>query len=320
VRVVVTGSAGFLGRAVVDALVAQGRPVLGIDRREAPDPTEHSHPTAPVVRLRTDLLDPDDRVVAALAGATAVVHLAGCPGVRDEAPDIATRRARDNVGATARVLALAPRAVPLVVASSSSVYGGSHGAPSAETDPLSPLGGYARSKARVEALCGRRAATGGHVTVVRPFTLLGEGQRPDMAVARWVAAARAGRPLHVHGSLDRTRDFTDVRDAARAVVGLVEPGRAPGGVLNLGTGTPRSLAEVVDVVRAVTGTEARTVVVPAAAEEPPDTWACTQRLRDTVGFVPATDLHAVVARQVAAAQSAAAPGTPSAVLQLAAAS
>ena len=301
VHVVVTGSAGFLGSAVVNALVAAGRPVLAIDRREGAGVPAAADP---VTRLRADLLDPDSRVSAGLREASAVIHLAGCPGVRDEAPDIATRRARDNVGATARVLALVPRDVPVLVTSSSSVYGGSRGVPSRETDPLSPLGGYARSKARVEALCARRAATGGLVTVVRPFTVVGEGQRPDMAVSRWVAAALADLPLHVYGSLDRTRDLTDVRDVARALATLAEPGRAPGGVVNIGTGTPRSLGEVVEVVRSVTGTTARTVVVPAAAEEPPDTWACTRRLEDVLGYVPSTDLHDVVARQAAVTSSA----------------
>lgn len=291
--VVVTGSAGFLGRALVAELVARGADVVGVDRTPTPAPADH-------LVLTGDLLHRDELVGAAFGTAAAVVHLAGCPGVRDDAPDVEHRRQRDNVAATARVLAAVPAHVPLVVASSSSVYGGGRGRPSRESDLTAPRGGYARSKVAVEALCARRARAGGRVTVVRPFTVVGEGQRPDMAVARWLHAAVSGWPLQVYGSLERTRDLTDVRDVARVLAALAEPGRAPTGVLNLGTGRPRTLREVVAAVGTVAGTVPRTVVTPAAAVEPPDTWADTRALHAVVGFTPRTDLADVVARQAAA--------------------
>jgi len=293
--VVVTGSAGFIGRAVVAELIMRGVPVVGVDRRETPAPVAAGH-----LVLTGDLLDRDELADAAFETADAVLHLAGCPGVRDDSADIGRRRARDNVATTARVLAAVPAHVPVVVTSSSSVYGGTTGAPSEESHPLSPRGGYAMSKVAVEQLCARRAAAGGKVTVVRPFTVVGEGQRPDMAVSRWIAAAEAGRPLQVYGSLQRTRDLTDVRQVARVLALLAEPGRAPGGVLNIGTGRPHSLAALVAAVATATGTRVRTLVTPAASVEPADTWACTNRLRAVVGFVPRTDLPEVVARQVAA--------------------
>jgi nucleoside-diphosphate-sugar epimerase len=294
VAVVVTGSAGFLGRVLVGELVARGHQVVGVDRNPAA-PGTPAH-----LVLTGDLLDRDEMVDAALDTADAVVHLAGCPGVRDAGPSVEHRRRRDNVAATARVLAAVPPQVPVVVASSSSVYGGSTGRPSRESDLLAPRGGYARSKVAVERLCAQRAEAGGRVTVVRPFTVVGEGQRADMAISRWLRAAERGLPLTVFGSLDRTRDLTDVRDVARVLATLVEPGRAPTGAINLGTGRPQPLSAVVAAVAHATGAEVRTEVVPAAAVEPSDTWADTRRLHQVVGFVPRTDLRDVVARQAAA--------------------
>lgn len=293
VTVVVTGSVGFLGSSLVAELVTRGRRVTGVDRTPTARPGDH-------LVLTGDLLHRDELVDTALATADAVVHLAGCPGVRDSAGDVERRRRRDNVAATARVLDAVPLDVPVVVASSSSVYGGSQGRPSRESDRLAPRGGYARSKVAVERLCARRAADGGRVTVVRPFTVVGEGQRSDMAVSRWLDAAEAGRPLQVYGSLERTRDLTDVRDVARVLATLADPSVAPTGVLNLGTGGPHTLAEVVAAVAEVTGADVRTVVTPAASVEPADTWADTRALQATVGFVPRTDLVDVVARQAAA--------------------
>jgi nucleoside-diphosphate-sugar epimerase len=300
VSVVVTGSSGFVGRTVVAELVRRGRTVVAVDRRPGPGGGHTAAPagsTAPLV-LTGDLLHRDELVDAALDSASAVLHLAGCPGVRDDAPDVERRRHRDNVLATARVLAAVPPHVPVVVASSSSVYGGSSGRPSRESDRLAPRGGYARSKVAVEDLCARRAAAGGRVTVVRPFTVVGEGQRPDMAVARWLAAAYDDRPLEVYGSLERTRDLTDVREVGRVLATLAEPGCAPTGVLNVGTGRPHTLAEVVDAVAEATGRAVRTRLTPAATVEPADTWADTARLRSVVGFVPRTDLSDVVRRQL----------------------
>ncbi len=284
--VVVTGSAGFIGKALTGTLLAAGRKVIGIDR--VPQP-----PRPGLTVLTADLLDDDELVRAALEDADAVYHLAGCPGVRDHSPGIAWLRHRDNVLAGARVLAAVPRRVPVVVTSSSSVYGGArHGRPSAETDRLRPLGGYARSKARLEALCAGRPAT-----VVRPFTVAGEGQRADMALAVWLKAALAGRPLRVLGSLERTRDITDVRQAAQALVDLT----GVPGVVNLGTGRSHSLRSMAAAVASVTGADVGFAVEAASGVEPGDSLADTWRLRSLIGWAPETDLLDVVRRQHAAA-------------------
>lgn len=290
--VVVTGAAGFLGCALVRALLARGETVVGIDRR----------PQAPrdgLIPLTADLLDRDSSVHAALAGARAVVHLAARPGVRDRGPEAAGRRHWDNVLATARVLALVPRDVPLVVTSSSSVYGGAVGGrPSRECDPLRPRGGYAQSKVEVERLCRQRLDAGGSVAIARPFTVIGAGQRPDMALSRWLAAATLGRPLRIFGSLTRTRDLTEVRDVARALLALVD--RRALGTVNVGTGIGHSLQEMVDAVAVAAGVDVQVTVEPAGEDEVPDSLADVTRLRRLAGFVPHTDLPAAVARQLAA--------------------
>jgi nucleoside-diphosphate-sugar epimerase len=306
VHVVVTGAAGFLGRALTGALLADGETVTALDRRLYVGLASDGLDV-----ITADLLDRDDGIRQALASADTVFHLAGCPGVRDRGAAVAWARHRDNVLATARVLALVPRRTPLVVTSSSSVYGGAPGAPgrpSVEDDPVRPLGGYARSKVAVEELCARRAAAGGNVVVARPFTVAGEGQRPDMALASWLAAARTDRPLRVLGSLDRTRDVTDVRDVVRVLRDLAAGGTP--GTVNVGTGVGRPLRDLVAAVGAALDIDVRTVIVPAERVEPADTLADTRRLRALLGYVPRTDLLDLVASQAAASQAAAPPRQP----------
>jgi len=291
VSVVVTGAAGFVGRALTRRLVEHGHRVVAVDRSRQPH-------TAGVTVLTADLLDGDSLVEVALREAEAVVHLAGCSGVRDNAPGVRARRHRDNVETTRVVADRVPADVPLLVASSSSVYGGARfGRASRETDPLHPRGGYARSKAGTEQVCARRAAGGGHVLVVRPFTVVGEGQRPDMALSRWAAAAAAGDPLRVFGSLDRTRDFTCVREVCRGLAALLDSGAA--GVVNLGSGSPRTLRDLLAVLSAALGQDVDVRVEPAADYEVADTWADPTRFEALTGFRPHTDLEDVVGRFLA---------------------
>jgi nucleoside-diphosphate-sugar epimerase len=290
--VVVTGSSGFIGRSLAAALGSLGHLVVGIDRQPGGSQA--------TVEIGADLLDREDAVDSALREASAVFHLAGCPGVRDHAPDVARRRWSDNVLATERVLAAVPLHTPLVVTSSSSVYGGASGRGCRETDALKPRGGYAHSKVAVERLCAARVAAGGTVAIARPFTVAGEYQRDDMAFAQWIEAARRGEPLRVLGSPARTRDVTDVRDVARALALLAERGAT--GPVNIGTGRAHRLDTLAAVVAEATGAQLAIDVVPADPDEVLHTRADTTKLRRLTGFVPRTDLRSLIARQYAASR------------------
>lgn len=300
--VVVTGAAGFIGSHLVERLSRDGHRVVGIDRRPARmarDGVEH---------LVADLSGPGDAARTALREADAVFHLAGCPGVRTPDPGVARRRWRDNVVAGAVVLETVPPHVPTIVASSSSVYGGAtrrraDGTPSpcGESDPLRPRGGYARSKAVLEQRCEIRRAAGGHVAVVRPFTVAGERQRTDMAISLWLDAALDGRPLPVLGSLSRTRDVTDVRDVVEGLTRLAHRGIAT--TVNLGTGRGRTLQEIVHAVAAACRLPVLLDVRENHHDEPADTLADTRHCRRVLGFAPSTDLERLVVRQSAAART-----------------
>jgi nucleoside-diphosphate-sugar epimerase len=301
--IVVTGASGFIGSALVTHLGAAGVAVAGIDRRPpAADRPASRH-------VMADLADPLVPVVRQLlAGADAVVHLAGRAGVRDRTPGVDLARHRDNVLATRRVLGAAGG--PVLAASSSSVYGGSRdGRPCREDDALRPTGGYARSKAAAEDAC--RAARDDDVTVcvLRPFTVVGPGQRPDMALDHWIRAALARRPVEVFGGLHRSRDVTDVRAVVAAIAQLVDHAtsdRPLPDVVNLGTGHARTLAELLDAVGRAVDRPLDVRVTPAADDDPDHTLADTACCAATLGWVPTTDLDDVVAAQLGRLRRAAA--------------
>ena len=290
--VVVTGAAGFIGGMLISALAADGERVVAVDRRPIP--------VCPpgVTVLRADLLDRDPTVDDALRAADVVYHLAGSPGIRPAGPRAEYHRYRDNVLATRVVLAMVPPSTPLVVTSSAAVYGGYTDHASREEDQVRPLDGHGRSKVEVERLCAERFAAGGTVAVARPFTVAGEGQRPDMAIARWIEAVRTGAPVRVFGSPWHSRDVTDVRDVVRSLRAITERGVV--GLLNIGSGAPRTLADVVTAVCQAVGAPPELEILPARPDEPVVTQADTCRHEQLLGFRPRTDLDTVVRRQVAA--------------------
>ena len=296
-RAVVTGSAGFIGRNLAGALMARGYSVTGIDRR----------PGTPegVRAVDADVAGSSPQVLAALEEADAVWHLAACPGVRAWGAGIARRRNRDNIEAGRVVLDGTPSDTPVVVTSSSSVYGGSlHGGAlraSRETDELRPLGGYASSKVALERLCSSRRSRGGWIAVARPFTVAGEGQRGDMAISMWRDAALRGERLKILGTPDRMRDVTDVRDVVEGLIRLVE--RDVQETVNLGSGVARRIDDIARMVCEEVGVPFRPEIAPASSEEVVATLADVHRASDLLGIEPNTDLRAVIARQIEAARS-----------------
>jgi nucleoside-diphosphate-sugar epimerase len=288
----VTGSAGFIGRHLVEALIGRGYRVTGVDRRSAVPGHGYRH-------HRLDLAAPTPDLAALAARADLVFHLAARPGVRESSVELSGLRWRDNVAATRNLLEVTPLATRVVVTSSSSVYGGSIvGAPSRESDRLRPRGQYARSKMAMEALCNRRRQLGGRIAVLRPFTIAGEGQRPDMAFSTWLDALRRGEPIRIFGSGERSRDITDVRDAVEGLIRAAQ--RGVNETVNLGTGRGHRLEEMARALLDVYGRDAEIVTEAASSEEAHSTLADTTRCAQILGFVPQTDLRGLLERQMAA--------------------
>jgi UDP-glucose 4-epimerase len=245
-QVAVVGGGGFIGSHVVDHLVLAGHQVQVID----PAP-RWRNPAARYFEL--DLFDAGG-LAGALAGCTAVFHLAGASDVNDVATD-PVAAVRLNVEGTARVLESArqQQCDRVLFASTVWVYGATvGGGERGEEAPvdMSRAGHvYVATKLAAELLVhSYREMYGQHFTILRYGIPYGPRMRDVLVVARFVRAALAGTPITIAGTGEQQRNYVFVGDIAEAHVRALSPA-AEDQVLALEGGTPVSVREIADTVR-----------------------------------------------------------------------
>jgi UDP-glucuronate 4-epimerase len=245
-RILVTGAAGFIGSHLVEALVAQGDEVIGIDNFDPFYPRAMKERNLAEIGRKPgfsfrelDLLD-GAALQRLLTPETVIVHLAAKAGVRPSIAD-PVGYARVNVAGTAAVAEAARDAgvSRLVFGSSSSVYGDSTPVPFREDAvAIMPVSPYAATKRAGELLLASVAPIYGFRAVsLRFFTVYGPRQRPDLAIHAFARKMVEGQPLTLFGDGTQARDYTYCDDIVAGVLSAIAwTATAPVGVetFNLG--------------------------------------------------------------------------------------
>jgi UDP-glucose 4-epimerase len=295
-KVVVTGGAGFIGANLCRRLVADPDvdEVVVLDDLSTGDRANLTGVDAALVEgsiLDASVLD------TVMEGADAVVHLAARPSVPRSIED-PERSHRVNATGTVEVLEAARRAgqPPVIVASSSSVYGANPVLPKREDAATVPLSPYAASKLAGEGYAlAYQHSFGLPVLVFRFFNVFGPLQPAGHAYAAvvpaFVSAALAGRPLPLHGDGKQSRDFTFVgtvsdvlADAVRRRVTCTVP-------VNLAFGTRTDLLSVVDLLGEVIGHPLEVEHLDPRAGDVRHSQADSTRLHELFPDVEAIDLR-----------------------------
>lgn len=310
-RVMVTGGAGFIGGHLCRALLHEGREVTVLDAfDDAYDSAmkEENLAGLPVRLIRGDLRD-GAAVREALVGADAVVHLAARAGVRESLADPLLYEDVNVRGTLELLSAMRARPIPMIFASSSSVYGRrSDARPFTEDDesdrPVSP---YAATKRACELfLYAAHSDWGLQARCLRFFTVYGPRQRPAMAIALFIERALRGEPLPIFGDGSAIRDFTWVGDAVRAIqAALAAP--VGFGVYNIGSGAPIRLDALVDAIEAAAGRPVQRLHLPDQPGDVPRTHADIQRAIDVLGWRPRMLIHDGIAETTQAQRAALRP-------------
>ena len=310
-RVLVTGAAGFIGSHLVEALLARGDDVVGLDNFDAfyPRPVKEENLAGCRRSGRFRLVEADvrDRQVVAdhLTADSVVVHLAALAGVRQSVADPG-RCADVNVGGTVPVLAAMrdAGATRLVFASSSSVYGDDTPAPFREDAPaMAPVSPYGATKRAAELLIQSLAPLAGlRAASLRLFTVFGPRQRPDLAIHAFARRMVDGEPVTLFGT-GQARDYTYIADAVAGMVAAIDwTATAPAGRLeqfNIGSNHPVPLDVMVRELSRALGAEP---VIERAPMQPGDVrWTAADlgRASAVLHYLPRTSFAEGIDRFVA---------------------
>lgn len=285
--VVVTGGGGFIGSRLARAL-ASVCDVTVLDDFSTGDPD--ILPEGIDVR-RGDVRDPDT-MLRVTADADVVFHQAALADVgrSTRAPVECHTR---NASGTVTVLDAARRTDTRVVfASSAAVYGNPDSVPVHETDRKNPTTPYGVAKLAGDGYVRTFANLYGLPTVVlRYFNVYGDrpGGGSDV-VSQFVARARRGDPLVVHGDGSQTRDFVHVDDVVVANLRAAVTD-ATGRAYNVGTGTATSVRELAELVSDAAPESSEVVTRPERPGDIEESQASVRRARSQLGFESAVDLE-----------------------------
>ena len=319
-KILVTGAAGFIGFHATKALLARGDDVVGLDNLndyyDVALKQARLNELAPHKNFELVKADLKDRSAIERLFADRkpqrVLHLAAQAGVRYSLENPEAYVASNLIG-TFHVLEAAREVGVghLMLASTSSVYGGNSDLPFTEQDPIpAPLTLYAATKTAAESMSHAYSHLWSiPTTAFRFFTVYGAYGRPDMALFKFVEAIEHGQPIEVYAGGAMARDFTFVGDLAEAIVRLLAtPPRAgqpigskdslspvaPWRVVNIGRGSPLPIGALIEAIEQATGKTAIRHDLPMQPGDMTETYADVGLLQALTGYTPSTDLQEAV--------------------------
>ncbi len=304
-RILVTGAAGFIGRAVCEKLCQLGYQVSGLDNLNS-----YYDPRLKEDRLKTlkfenfaffkaDISSMEQlKEIFNKTKPECVINLAAQAGVRYsiENPDSYTK---SNLVGFANILECCRsyEIKHLIFASSSSVYGNNKKVPFSETDPVDfPVSYYAATKKAGEVMAASYASLYKiPCTGLRFFTVIGPWGRPDMAAWLFTEAIVSGSPIKVFNNGNLQRDFTYIDDIVSGVIDLLPPPPAVNGVsfeiFNIGNNKPEKLMDFISILEHELGQKAKKVYLGMQKGDVLATYADISKIQSCTNFKPSTSLE-----------------------------
>ena len=291
--VLLTGAAGFIGRAMARVLRSRDKHVIGVDMA----PPENA-PSASLTRyIQMRLPHPDLDTVLAETRPDAVIHCAGraSVGLSFDEP-----RADFHCGTvvTFELLDALRRLAPgcrFLFLSSAAVYGEPDALPVSELSPIAPMSPYGFHKRQCELLCEEFASIYSLPTsVLRLFSAYGPGLRRQVV---WDLCYRilTEDKLVLKGTGEESRDFIHVRDIVRATTLVLGQAASPGEVYNVASGVETSIKDLASKIIAALGVDLEPEFDGVVQTGNPLNWRADISRLERLGFAPETSIESGLA-------------------------
>jgi GDP-4-dehydro-6-deoxy-D-mannose reductase len=296
-KVLITGAGGFVGRHLTKELTDNGYEVVTVDRS-----VKKSSPNS----LQIDLNSAKAVEQIDFSEITAVMHLAGLAAVGPSFDD-PMNYISTNVGIECNLFEEASKQghkPKFLIVSTGALYDATAPLPLDENSRISPSSPYAVSKLGQEQLALYYTNRGFECVIARPFNHIGPGQGPGFIVpdiAQQVVECETGSKDEVLvGNLDAKRDYTDVRDIARAYRLLIEKG-VSGEVYNICSGRALSGHEILEGIVGVVGNSPKIAKNPKLMRpaDNPVIYGNNNKLKEATGWQPEIDIKQTLTDVVA---------------------
>jgi UDP-glucose 4-epimerase len=308
VKYLITGGAGFIGSHLTEALVNRGDQVVILDNFFTSSMDNLKQVKEKINLVEGNILD--QRLVAKLVSESDyIVHLAAALGVLNIV-NKPLESLKTNLQGSEIVLEAADKfKKPVLIASTSEVYGKNDKVPLNEEDdriighPLKSRWSYSEAKAVDESLAYFYYLENKlPIRIVRFFNTVGPRQVGNygMVVPRFVSAALNNQPLQVYGHGDQIRCFCHVDDAVRALLLVMDSDKAVGNVFNIGNNQQISILELAKKIIEITGSKSEIVKLPYS-EAYPEGFEDMQRrvpdiskIKNALGWTPQIGLDQII--------------------------
>jgi len=237
-RILITGSEGFLGKVLSKKLRTEGHEIIPFD-----------------LSIGKDILD-FKQLYENMANCDVCIHLAAISDlyIAEDNPELTMDI---NVKATKKLIQFANELkVRILFASTVCAYGNNGEDISFESSPLAPTEIYARSKVEAEKLFN------GYLekhSILRLATFYGPNMRESLAVSIFINAVVNGKEIRIHGNGLQTRCYTHVEDISSGIIAVLNT--KSNGIFNISTEEETSVIELIKLISNITGKEAKTTFV-----------------------------------------------------------
>ena len=305
-KILVTGSAGFIGANVSEMLLKNGYQVVGVDNlndyydvnlklKRLEQLKKSNHYTF----YKTSIENLNElKKIFHDNNLHGVINLAARAGVRYSIKNPIAYILTNSIG-NLNLLELCREygIEKFVLASTSSLYAGQKTPFREELSVNTPISPYAVSKKAAEAMTYTYHYLHGlDVTVLRYFTVYGPASRPDMAVFRFIKLMLEGKSLIIFGDGQQERDFTYVDDIARGTIDALKPLGYQ--IINLGNNQPCKLIDMVRFIEKYTGKKAIIKYEKQDRADMEKTWADIKKAKEFLGWGPKIDLETGIKKTV----------------------